>query len=203
MKAPCASSRARKLWSWVPGCENLRRVVKGATALVRVPRGAKAPWWGSFHAALARVAKPRSGFSGAGTPLNGVERQSLRTGPRAVKVLVGRDATGGRSATLAKPSPFGGGCGRSVRTWLARHLNTYFRIARERMRRGVGLYAAAQKAPGPHRITTRETTALTGVYHKPSVCSEGFTARAPSIRRALRSEAVRRRWSRPYPDAAS
>ena len=100
MKAACALSRARKLWSWVPGRDSLRRVVKGAIALVRVFRGGMAPEW-------CREAKPPSWVAGSA--------KAPRTGAWGVKPLLWRDATGGRSATLAKPAPLGAGTdGQSV-----------------------------------------------------------------------------------------
>lgn len=126
-KAACSSSRARKLWSWVPGRESRRRVVKGAIALAWVSRGRDAPGW-------CREAKPPSWVAGS--------TKAPRTGPRAVKALVGRDATGGRSAALAKPAPPMGRGGRVPRPWLAAASNAYFRIPRQAWRHGVPQYAA-------------------------------------------------------------
>ncbi len=134
MKAACALSRARKLWSWVPGRDSLRRVVEGCD---NPPSGSKgdSPWWGPG-------AKPRS--------MGRREREGSPHGCMGCETPALEGCNGRAKRHPCQARTLGCGDGRSVRPWLAQSPKPQFRIARNVRGCGVASHAAGEN-PGRMR----------------------------------------------------
>ncbi|AMY72126.1 hypothetical protein AKL17_2p0004 (plasmid) [Frigidibacter mobilis] len=178
LKAACSMSRARKLWSWVPGCESSGEWSRGAIALV----------WFQGRCALV-------GTEGK-APVMG--RREHEGSPDGSGVNADREGCNGRAKRLPCQAD-----GRSVRPWLAKPLNTSFRIPRNGPGFGVGSYAARALRCGKMPAATpsamiRFGSEQAGLYHnRGDFGAEIMRPSLPAAQRAPRSGARPGRPCRP------